>query len=154
MKTAVEKARLEYEDFETRLYAAHPELKAQRGEAPIVKAEELAALLPDASSALLEYVVGDEKTYLFVVTKGSKEADVRVYTLPIKRDELAKQTEAFRQQLASRDLGFRASAAKLYELLLNRLRLNFPDAPISSLLLITLSGICRFKRLSPVPIAL
>ena len=118
LKTQVEKARLEYEDFENRLHVAHPKLKAQRGEAPILKAEELASLLPDASSALLEYVVGDEKTYLFVVTKGSKEADVRVYTLRIKRDDLAKQTEAFRRQLASRDLGFRASAAKLYELLL------------------------------------
>jgi CHAT domain-containing protein/Tfp pilus assembly protein PilF len=118
LKTEVEKARLEYEDFENRLHVAHPKLKAQRGEAPILKAEELASLLPDASSALLEYVVGDEKTVLFVVTKGRKEADVRVYTLRIKRDDLAKQTEAFRRQLASRDLGFRASAAKLYELLL------------------------------------
>lgn len=118
LKAEVEKARLEYEDFENQLYVAHPKLKAQRGEAPILKAEELASLLPDSSSALLEYVVGDEKTHLFVVTKGSKETDVRVYTLPIKRDELAKQTEAFRRQLASRDLGFRASAAKLYELLL------------------------------------
>lgn len=118
LKTEVEKARLEYEDFENRLHVAHPKLKAQRGEALILKAEELASLLPDASSALLEYVVGDDKTYLFVVTKGSKEADVRVYTLRIKREDLAKQTEAFRRQLASRDLGFRASAAKLYELLL------------------------------------
>ena len=118
LKDAVQKVRLEYQDFETQLYVTHPELKVQRGEAPIVRAEELAALLPDASSALLEYVVGDEKTYLFVVTKGSKEADVRVYTLPVKRDDLAKQTETFRQQLASRDLGFRALAAKLYEQLL------------------------------------
>ena len=115
LKTAVEKARLEYEDFETRLNLAHPKLRVQRGEAPIIKTEELAALLPDASSALLEYVVGDDKTYLFVVTKGT---DVRVYTLPIKREALAKQTETFRQQLASRDLGFRASASKLYELLI------------------------------------
>jgi CHAT domain-containing protein/Tfp pilus assembly protein PilF len=115
LKAAVEKARLEYEDFETRLYVAHPKLKVQQGEAPIIKADELAALLPDASSALLEYVVGDEKTYLFVVTKG---ADVRVYTLPIKREVLAKQTEAFRQQLAARDLGFRTPASKLYELLI------------------------------------
>jgi CHAT domain-containing protein len=52
---------------------------------------------------------------LFVVTKG---ADVRVYTLPIKREALAKQTEAFRQQLAARDLGFRTPASKLYELLI------------------------------------
>jgi CHAT domain-containing protein/Tfp pilus assembly protein PilF len=118
LKTAVEKARLEYEDFETRLNLAHPKLKAQRGEAPIVKTDELAALLPDASSALLEYVVGDEKTYLFVVTTGTKDTDVRVYTLPIKREVLAKQTETFRQQLASRDLGFRTSASKLYELLI------------------------------------
>jgi CHAT domain-containing protein/tetratricopeptide (TPR) repeat protein len=118
LKAAVEKARLEYEDFETGLYVAHPELKVQRGEAPIVKAEELAALLPDASSALLEYVVADNKTYLFAVTQGSREPDVRVYTLPIKKEELAKQTEAFRQQLAARDLGFRASASKLYELLI------------------------------------
>ena len=118
LKAEVEKARLEYEDFETRLYVAHPELKVQRGEAPIVKTEELAALLPDSSSALLEYVVGEDQTYLFVVTAKNKEADVRVYTLPIKRDELAKQTESFRQQIATRHLGFRATAAKLYELLL------------------------------------
>jgi CHAT domain-containing protein/Tfp pilus assembly protein PilF len=118
LKSAVEKARLEYEDFETRLYVAHPELRVQRGEAPIVKSEELTALVPDSSSALLEYVVGDKETFLFVVTRGSTEADVRVYKLPIKRTELAKQTEAFRQQLAARDLGFRSSAVKLYDLLL------------------------------------
>ena len=117
LKAAVEKGRLEYEDFETRLYVSHPELKMQRGEAPIIKAEELAALVPDASSALLEYVVGDDATYLFVVTRENKDVEVRTYTLPIKRDELAKQTEAFRKQLAGRDLGFRTSAVKLYELL-------------------------------------
>ena len=118
LKMAVEKARLEYEDFETRLYAAHPELKVRRGEAPVIKAQELAALLPDDSSALLEYVVGSEKSYLFVVTKTNRDADVRVYPLAVKRDDLAKQTETFRQQLAARDLGFRGSASRLYDLLL------------------------------------
>lgn len=120
LRSEVEKARLEYEDFETRLYVAHPELRVQRGEAPPFKSEELASLLPDASSALLEYVAADDATYLFAVTKaaGRPGADVRVYTLPLKREELAKQAEAFRQQLAGRDLGFRASASKLYELLL------------------------------------
>lgn len=120
LRAEVEKARLEYEDFETRLYAAHPELRVQRGEAPVITAGELTALLPDEASALLEYVVADDVTYLFVVTKtsGRSEADVRVYTLPFKREELSKQTEAFRQQLAGRDLGFRASALKLYDALL------------------------------------
>jgi Uncharacterized protein conserved in bacteria len=120
LKTSIEKARLDYEALETSLYAAHPELRVQRGEAPIIKTQELSALLPDAATALLEFVVTDNETYLFAVTKaaGKAEADVRVYTLPIKRDELAQQTEAFRQQLATRNLGFRAPAHKLYELLL------------------------------------
>jgi CHAT domain-containing protein/Tfp pilus assembly protein PilF len=118
LKSAVEKSRLEYEDFETRLYVTHPELRLQRGETPIVKAQELASFVPDTSSALLEYVVDDDKTFLFVVTKKNNDADVRVYTLPLKRDDLAKQTEAFRKQLAARDLGFRAAAFKLYESLL------------------------------------
>jgi CHAT domain-containing protein len=76
----------------------------------------------EASKArvLLEYVVSDDATYLFAVTKsaGKSGADVSVYTLPVKREELSKRTEAFRSQLAGRDLGFRATAAGLYELLL------------------------------------
>src|SRR5262249_6349748 len=120
IKSRLEKARLDYEAFQTSLYVAHPELKTYRGEAPVIRAEELAALLPGASSALLEYVVTDDRTYLFAVTKapGKAEAEIRLYTLSIKRDDLARRIEAFRRQLAGRDLGFRASAADLYESLL------------------------------------
>jgi CHAT domain-containing protein/Tfp pilus assembly protein PilF len=120
LKAIVAKARLEYEALENNLYAAHPELKVHRGEASIIKAEELTALLPAPSSALLEYVVGDDQTYLFAITKavGHAEAAVQVFKIPIKRVELAKQIESFRAQLAGRDLGFRASAHKLYDLLL------------------------------------
>ena len=120
LKAGVEKARLEYEALETNLYVAHPELKVHRGEASIIKAEELKTLLPDATGALLEYVVADDRTYLFAITKaaGLAEAELQFYTIPIKRAELEKQTESFREQLAGRDLGFRASAHKLYDLLL------------------------------------
>jgi CHAT domain-containing protein/tetratricopeptide (TPR) repeat protein len=120
LKADIAKARLEYEALETSFYVAHPELKVQRGEASIIKAEELTALLPDPSSALLEYVVDDDQTYLFAITKavGHAEAEVQVFTIPIKRAELAKQTESFHTQLSGRDLGFRASAHKLYDLLL------------------------------------
>ena len=120
LKQALAKARLEYEDYETRLYASRPQLRVQRGEAPIIRREELKGLLPDSASALLEYVVGADETYLFVVTNsaGKPEVDVHVYTLPVKQKELAKQTEAFRQQLAGRDLGFGPTALRLYDLLL------------------------------------
>jgi len=141
LKADLEKARLEFEALETNLYVAHPELKVHRGEAPIIKADELAALLPDAASVLLEYVVADDRTFLFAVTKsaGNADAEVRVYALPVKRGDLAKQTEAFREQLAGRNLGFRASAGRLYELLLKpaqaqlRGKTNLVIAPDASL---------------------
>jgi CHAT domain-containing protein/Tfp pilus assembly protein PilF len=118
LKAGVQKARLEYEALETSLYVDHPELKVHRGEASIIKMEEISALLRDPSSALLEYVVADDKTYLFAITTGRAKVEIQAYTIPIKRNDLAKQTESFRAQLAGRDLGFRAPARKLYDLLL------------------------------------
>jgi CHAT domain-containing protein len=119
-ESRLRKARLNYQAFLTSLYARRPGLKVQRGEAPIINAPELAALLPDAATALLEYVVTDDKIYLFAITKatGQAEAAIQAYTLPIKQEDLAKRIEAFRGQLAARDLGFRASATNLYDMLL------------------------------------
>src|SRR5262245_9553742 len=124
LKPLREKARLSYEAFQTSLYAAHPELKIRRGEAPIIKAEELATLISAPTGALLEYVVTDDATYLFAVTKAADkcDADVQVFTLPIKRAELASQVETFRRRLAGRDLGFRGAARRLYDLLLKPAR--------------------------------
>jgi len=126
VETQLEKARLNYEAFQNALYATHPELKIQRGEAPIINAKELAELLPSASSVLLEYVVTDETTYLFAITRPAEkaEAQIQVYTLPIQRTELAKQVESYRQQLATRDLSFRATAGKLYDVLLKPAQLQ------------------------------
>jgi CHAT domain-containing protein/predicted negative regulator of RcsB-dependent stress response len=122
LKDRLQSARLDFEAFQNNLYAAHLELRAQRGEAQILKIEEAADLLPDLKSALLEFVVAEDRTYLFVMTgkgMGSREpADLKAYTLELKRDDLNKQIETFRRQLADRDLGFRASGMNLYELLL------------------------------------
>ncbi|HEU4714854.1 MAG TPA: CHAT domain-containing tetratricopeptide repeat protein [Pyrinomonadaceae bacterium] len=139
VEVQLEKARLSYEAFQNSLYAAHPELKTQRGEAPIINAQELAELLPDTSSVLLEYIVTKDETYLFAITQASGKAEVRAFTLPIKRADLATQIEIFRKQLATRDLGFRASAVKLYDLLLKpaqaqlRGKTNVVIAPDSNL---------------------
>lgn len=129
LKGDLDKARLEYEDIETRLYVSHPELKVKRGEAPILKAEELATLLPDSKTALLEYVVGDKHTYLFVATSSTagRQPDVRLYTIPVERLELAKQVDSFRRQLANRELGFRADAVKLYDVLIKPAQAQLND---------------------------
>src|SRR6185295_12225729 len=139
VESQLEKARLNYEAFQNALYASHPELKTQRGEAPIINAQELAGLLPNSSSVLLEYVVTDEQTYLFAITRPAEKTEIQVYTVPVKRAELAKQIESYRQQLAARDLGFRSSAVKLYDLFLKpaqaqlRGKTNIVIAPDNSL---------------------
>jgi len=126
LKARLHTARLDYEALQTRLYASHPELKVKRGEAPPLKPEEAAGLLPDARSALLEYMVTEEKTYLFVLT-GSDDgrrakADVRVFPLNVGAKELAARAADFRRQLAGRDLLYRKTAVELYELLLGPAR--------------------------------
>jgi len=120
IKPQLEKARRNYEAFQNSLYTTNPELKVHRGEASIIKTEELETLLPNATSALLEYVMTDDVTYLFVVSKpqGRVAAETNVFAIPIKRTDLAKQIESFRRRVAERNLGVRAPAQKLYDLLL------------------------------------
>jgi CHAT domain-containing protein len=118
LKAAQEKARLAYETFEANLYAAHPELKVQRGEAQPIKVEELAALLPSADTALLEYLVTEDVTYLFTLTKAAHGVELKAFPIALKRAELAKLADTFRRQLAARDFEYRASGRKLYDLLL------------------------------------
>ncbi|MCY7376668.1 MAG: CHAT domain-containing protein [Pyrinomonadaceae bacterium] len=115
----LQKKRLEFEDFQTRLYAAHPELKVQRGEMKPISLEEAGKLLPDSQSALLEYTVGGDKTYLFVLTKENQTAvSLKVYPIDVRQNDLAVKTENFRLKLAKGDLDFSKQARDLYDLLL------------------------------------
>jgi CHAT domain-containing protein/tetratricopeptide (TPR) repeat protein len=119
LKASLQKARLAYEAFQSQLYAAHPELKVRRGEAQPLKLEEAAALT-DANVALLEYIVAEEATYLFALTKAAGQGGVnlQVYPLAVNRKELAGLVETFRQKLAARDFEYRESARRLHDLLL------------------------------------
>lgn len=119
LQNHLQKKRLEFEDFQTRLYAAHPELKIQRGEMKPVFLEESAALLPDGKSALLEYVVADDKAFLFVITKdAAAKVSLKAYPIDVKQKDLAQKTENFRLKLAKGDLDFGKDARDLYNLLL------------------------------------
>jgi CHAT domain-containing protein len=118
LKAQLQKVRLDYEAFQTGLYAAHPELKAQRGEIEALTPEQARALLPDSYSALLEYVVAGEQTYLFALTVNGTTTELKVYPLAIKQKELADRVTRYRETLASGSPGFRQPASELYELLL------------------------------------
>jgi CHAT domain-containing protein/tetratricopeptide (TPR) repeat protein len=121
LTTQLEKARLEYDDFRTSLYAAHPELKIQRAEFQPISLAECGGLLPDLHSALLEFAVSDDQTYLFVLSKKNSSQgvpDLTVHKIDIKSKELTDLCNQFRGQLAQKGLGFHPLATKLYALLL------------------------------------
>jgi CHAT domain-containing protein/tetratricopeptide (TPR) repeat protein len=120
LKAQLQKTRLDYEAFQTDLYAAHPELKTQRGQVEPLTPEQAADLLPDAQSALLEYVVTDDRTYLFALTRNDAgtATELKVYPLEIKRKELSERAARFREILAKGSQGFRQPAQELYNLLL------------------------------------
>lgn len=125
IEARLKKARLEYDGFQTQTFAAHPELKTQRGETEPLTLNEVGELIPDAGTVLLEYVVTEEKTYLFVLTRNvrgrqgeSNRVELKVYPVNIKTQELASRVLEFRQKLANNSLGFREPAQQLYDLLL------------------------------------
>jgi CHAT domain-containing protein/tetratricopeptide (TPR) repeat protein len=147
LKSGLEKTRLQYSDFQTLLYNAHPELQTQRGQIQPLSAGDTLSLLPDKRSAVLEFLVTEEKTYLFVLTRSNAPGkasgpELHVYTIAIKAADLDQRTEQFRRQLSMRDLQIGGSAAKLFELLVRPAQaqlagvsvlLVVPDGPLWNL---------------------
>ncbi len=131
------------EAFRSELYAAHPGLKVRRGICDPVSVEAAASLLPDTRTALLEFAVAPAATYLFVISRdGAGSPKLELHKLPWKQEDLAREVEAFRLKLASRDLSYRPAAASLYRRLLgpaaealkNKTLLAIvPDGPLWSL---------------------
>jgi len=114
--TRLRKARLDYEAFVDALFAAHPRLRKESGELPPARATDASALLASGvADAFLEFVVADERTYLFVVTT---DGGVRVHTIPMGKRQLKGEVRRFRELLATHDLTYGAAARSLYERLL------------------------------------
>jgi CHAT domain-containing protein len=116
----LKKARSEFEAFQTTLYAAHPELRVQRGEIRPVSFGDVTDFIPDTRTALLDFIVTDESAHLFVLTKdASAQPTLNTYTVKIERKALAEKVERFRRRMENRDYDFQALSKELYELLLN-----------------------------------
>jgi CHAT domain-containing protein/Tfp pilus assembly protein PilF len=116
LRKQLQRTRLSLQDFESNLYAAHPELKVQRGQVAPVSSGEIGEIQPDSHAATLEYVVTEERTYLFVVTRPAR---VQVYTLNLSARDLEKRVVEFREQLAGRNLEVRGSSVELFRRLLS-----------------------------------
>jgi CHAT domain-containing protein len=127
---ALQKALRDYRELETRLYAGHPRLKTLRGEGSPITPEDACALLTDSSTAAVEFVVADTRTYLFVLTRngaGRRSPSVRTqtqscalnsYVVNISRGQIAGRVTEFRDKIARRDETVQETARALYDLLL------------------------------------
>lgn len=119
LEARLQKARSAYEGFQTSLYAAHPELRIKRAALPAFNPTDAAAAIPDEQTAILEYVVTDSHTLLFVISKRSDEKiDIRICRINIAKGALARQAEAFRHLLATNAPSYRQPGRDLYELLI------------------------------------
>ena len=129
LRDRLRKARTAYAGFRQKLFSENPGLKIGRGELPPLKLDEIRSLINDTATALVEYTITENNTYLFVLTadKGAgrapqrrrpTEINLKVYPLEIKHHELASRVRHFEQLLSSRAENFHELARELYELLL------------------------------------
>lgn len=113
-------ARSALEDFRTRQYAAHPELRLMRGESRPLGQDDVSRLLSDGRTVLLEYVLTETHAYVFVmsgVTAGAPVLTVR--RLEIGSADLTRLARSLRERCGSRDLDLGAAAARLHRVLLS-----------------------------------
>jgi len=134
-KSKLNQARQEYESFQTNLYSLHPELSVTRGELKPLTFAEIGGLIPNSRTALLEYVVTDEKTFAFVITKdaGSKPV-LRLIPIEVRQPELEKLVERYRDQLANGNPEFSKLSQQLFALLLKPVQAEVQGA--SSLIIV------------------
>jgi tetratricopeptide (TPR) repeat protein/CHAT domain-containing protein len=122
-------ARSDFDAFVAKLNATHPDVKVNRGEIAPVGFAEAGALLTGDNDALVEFVVTDTNSYLFVLTDQRTAAErrrktsesplvLKAYPLNINAKELAERVARFRESLIARDEAVREPARELYDLLL------------------------------------
>ncbi len=134
--------RAEHEAFQDALVATHPELRRERGEETPFTLVDAPAVLLDDGTAVLEYVVTEEATFVFVLSREHGQPSVASYTVPRGAAALAALVDRFRERIAARTLAFAEDGRRLYDVLLAPARdrlagktrvVVVPDGPLWSL---------------------
>ncbi|MGH9830213.1 MAG: CHAT domain-containing protein, partial [Blastocatellia bacterium] len=124
LESRLRKARLGREAFLAGLYASHPELKVQRGEFQPLSLKDCSELIPDSHTAILEFLLSNDRTDVFILSKADSNEDVprlKAFSIKLKETELTDLIDRFHKSVAERDPTFSELSAKLYDLLLKPL---------------------------------
>ena len=115
---AFDRAATEAAAYRRALYATYPDLAARRGEVPPVRPVDLAPLLTDDKTAILEYVIGERNSWVFVVRRGADSIPVlKVHTLSITAKGLEVLVKPFLDRIG-KAIPDNPEAIQLYRALL------------------------------------
>lgn len=129
--------RVELDSFRSLLDVRHPRLALRRGPSTGAGIDDILESLPTAT-ALVEYVITDERLHIFTARRSGGRAQVAVHTVPVSKTALAADVSSYVAKLASRRLEYRDDARGLYKLLLapvaseigSKTVLIIPDGPL------------------------
>jgi len=111
--------RLEQAESQERIRRSSPRIASLESSTPLDLAAARSAL--DPGTVLLTYAVGESRSYLFVIeAEGVPGPGLSFYSLPIGRERLRKEVEAFRSLLSrpkSRLSALQQRGRRLYDLL-------------------------------------
>lgn len=136
--------RLEQAKIQERIQRSSPRLSSFAHPTPIDLAAARSTL--DPGTVLLTYAVGESRSFLFVIqAEGTPGPGLSFYPLPVGRDSLTREVEAFRNLLAQPDTllpALKQRARHLYDLLVRPAKrviakadrwVISPDGPLHSL---------------------
>jgi CHAT domain-containing protein/tetratricopeptide (TPR) repeat protein len=127
-KRALELARQTRDNFKQIVYMKTPGLAVKRGDAEPIEFGELKSLLPNQHTALLEYVIEDDQSWLFVI-RGAGE--LVVHPLKFGRKKINKLTADYYERLRMNGvLDKNSDASDLYNLLLAPAEKELADVSI------------------------
>lgn len=108
------------EDFGALIESTHPQLHRLAPPAALRSLAELEPILPDKESVILRFAVGEEDSFLFVLSRPneSQAPALQVYSLGVGAQPLARLTNDYREMIARRGLTWHEPARQLYDLLL------------------------------------
>jgi CHAT domain-containing protein/ketosteroid isomerase-like protein/Tfp pilus assembly protein PilF len=117
LQEQIAEARRTYESFRREIYLNHPDIAVLKVELPPITVKQLTELLPDEKTALLEFVVGDDQSFVFIIVRKNGQPLVTVQPIKVSHEELTKLVKSFRERLAKQSLKF-PEATTLYDLLI------------------------------------
>ena len=115
------------EEQQSKLYARVPELQEWRALRPPVAGADLRALLPDARTVIVEYLVGDEEVLILSAGHGS-DLDIAATLVPANRRELADEiAEAMKPAVLADAAEWRKLAAPIASTLITPIASRLAD---------------------------